>query len=92
MCVPPPPPEQPVIDFINVMENIVNSPYVEANFELNIIGDTNINALKRNADSKKYDFIRRHGVTNMIKLPTCYNATAIGASGGSPSHYRRTVI
>ena len=75
------PPHQSVVDFLEVMDSIVDSLYVKANFELNIIGDTNINTLKRNADTKRYhEFMRRHGLSNMIKLPTCYSATALGAS------------
>ena len=41
------PPDQVVSTFIDALDNMINTLYARANFELNVIGDTNINVLKR---------------------------------------------
>ena len=75
------PPEQPVREGIGVLDALMDILYRRANFELNCIGDFNINLLKRNVDTRLLkEFMLRHGLKNLINSPTCYRANLIDAS------------
>ena len=76
MCVYRPP-DQNALEFINIMDGFINSMYEKPFFELNIIGDINLNLMKpRDTNVRKYkSFMMRHGLTNLISTPTHYNTT-----------------
>ena len=75
------PPDQTVREFVETLDSLFNILYRKANFELCIVGDTNINTLMQNQNTKLYrEFMYRHGLQNIINLPTSYNPCNVEAS------------
>ena len=62
------PPDKPVEEFINQLDNLILKIPTRRAYELNIIGDTNIDLSgSRSPQIKKYkDFLKRHGLVNII--------------------------
>ncbi len=68
------PPDGNVSNFIQHCEDVMLNLTEKLVFEINIVGDININPTKRDLNVKRYkDFIHRHGHMNLINGDTYHH-------------------
>ena len=69
------PPDGDISNYIDGTEPLIYSLTNKTKYEVNIIGDININLNKsRDVNVKRYkDFLRRNDLINILDMDTCYN-------------------
>ena len=71
------PPDGDIVTYINDVEPMLYTLTTKTNYEVNLIGDININLNKtRDANVKRYkDFMKRNNLVNIISMDTCFKVT-----------------
>ena len=76
------PPDGNIELFLSELEKTIYNLTTRSNYEVNILGDFNLNVnKKRDPTVKKYlDFIKRNHLKNLIEFDTCYSTNMIAGT------------